>query len=141
MVKQKGQKRSFQGMNYPEVQRANSNHRALLRKEDQQWLKTNGYRNVGWDNVIRLYQKIAELLEQYRLEEVSLEELFLEADRIGQQYQTPEEVEAFNQQYAAAVSEIEGAIDQHFPDTVVEIIDFGKKTRPSARQRSGKVKR
>lgn len=41
-----------------------------------------------------------------------LEQLFLEADRIGSKYQTPEEIRAFNQRYAEVVDDINAIIDQ-----------------------------
>lgn len=126
MASQKSRKREFNGMGYGEVQRANSKKRTLLSKLHQSWLKANGYKNVGWDNVISLYQKVEELLAQSRLEEMDLEELFLEADRIGNKYQTPEERKEFEQQFSKEVSEIGDLIDQQFPDTEIEIVDFSR---------------
>ncbi|NJL22882.1 MAG: hypothetical protein HC895_21955 [Leptolyngbyaceae cyanobacterium SM1_3_5] len=125
------QKRQFSGLSYREVQRANSQNRKKLHKSDQKQLKTEGYKNTGWDHVIRLYQKIEELLDRYQYADLELDELFLEADRIGNKYLTSEEIEEYNQKLAKEVSEIEEAIDQQFPDAEVEIIDFGdrKKTR------------
>ncbi len=123
----KSQKR-FKGMSYGKVQQSNSNARSQLKQKDRQWLKDNGYRNVGWENVIALYQKIEELLEKYPLEDMSLEELFLEAERIGSKYQTPAEIEEFNQQFSKEVAEIGELIDRQFPDTEVEMIDFGQTT-------------
>lgn len=122
----KKRKHDFQGMSYCEVQRANSSNQTKLQSEARKWLKENGYRNVGWPNVIELYKKIEELLDKSRFEEMSLEELFLEADRIGNKYLTPEEIQAFNQQLAQEVSEISELIDQQFPDTEIEVIDFSK---------------
>lgn len=127
MAKQKYQKRKFSGMNYREVQRSNSVRRSQLTTSQQTWLKEKGYKNVGWDHVIRLYQKINELLAYPDEDEPTLEELFLEADRIGQKYQTPEEIEAFNQQMTAEVSAIADLIDQQFPETEGEVIDFSAK--------------
>ncbi|MBD3880579.1 hypothetical protein IFO70_02290 [Phormidium tenue FACHB-886] len=115
-------------MSYGKVQQSNSNARSQLKQKDRQWLKDNGYRNVGWENVIALYQKIEELLEKYPLEDMSLEELFLEAERIGSKYQTPAEIEEFNQQFSKEVAEIGELIDRQFPDTEVEMIDFGQTT-------------
>lgn len=61
MANQKSPKRTFKEMSYREVQRTNSENRSKLKKESQQWLKDNGYKNLGWDKVIDLYQKIEEL--------------------------------------------------------------------------------
>lgn len=79
----KSKKRNFNGLSYRETQRANSANRSKLQKEDQKWLRDNGYRNIGWDSVIDLYQKNKEFLDKYSLETLTLEELFLEVDRIG----------------------------------------------------------
>jgi hypothetical protein len=136
MASRKHQSRTFSGMGYPEVQRSNSIRRRKLPKTNQIWLKENGYKNVGWDNVIRLYQKINELLAQPDADdELTLEELFLEADLIGQKYQNREEIEAFNQQLAAEVSAISDLIDQQFPETEVEVIDYSQTTRSQAKTR------
>ncbi|NEP63848.1 MAG: hypothetical protein F6K31_44315 [Symploca sp. SIO2G7] len=127
MASRKRQSRTFSGMSYREVQRSNLTRRSRLPKTDQIWLKANGYKNVGWDNVTRLYQKINELLAQPDADdEPTLEQLFLEADRIGQKYQTPEEIEAFNQQMNTEVSAISDLIDQQFPETEVEVIDYSQ---------------
>ncbi|MCY7333057.1 MAG: hypothetical protein LH649_10465 [Pseudanabaena sp. CAN_BIN31] len=115
-------------MSYREVQLANSKNRVLLTKPDQQWLKKSGYKNVGWDKVILLYQKIEELIqEQDYLNDLSLGELFLEADRIGNKYLTPEEIADNNQKLAEVNNRINEQIDQAFPDTEDEVIDFGNK--------------
>lgn len=127
MASKKSQKRNFNGMSYAEVQHSNSEHRRKLEKDEQKWLKDNGYKNVGWDNVITLYQKIEEL-NKSPLKDMSLEELFLEADRIGSKYLTPEEITEFNQQLSKEVSEIGELIDKQFPDTEIEAIDFSQKT-------------
>jgi len=120
------QARTFEGMSYREVQRSNSENRDKLQKADRQWLKENGYKNVGWEFVIHLYQKIQAFLDQ---EDSTLEDLFLEADRIGNKYLTSEEIAAFNQQLSEVVSEISEEIDRQFPDTEVESIDFSKSTK------------
>lgn len=141
MASRKHQSRTFSGMGYTEVQRSNSIRRSKLPKTHQIWLKENGYKNVGWDNIIRLYQKINELLAQPDADdEPTLEELFLEADRIGQKYQTREEIEAFNQQLAAEVSTISDLIDQQFPETEVEVIDYSQTTRSQAKTRPSRKK-
>ncbi|MCU0550397.1 MAG: hypothetical protein MUC48_13695 [Leptolyngbya sp. Prado105] len=120
-------KRTFQGMSYRETQKANSQNRSQLSQESQKLLKSSGFKNVGWDNVIALYQRIEQLLNSDRLsEDLSLEELFLEVDRIGNKYQTQAEIEEFNQKFAQEVHEIGELVDQQFPDTEPEIIDFSK---------------
>jgi hypothetical protein len=87
MSNQKNQTKHFRSMTYREVQRANSKNRTELSKSDQQWLKQAGYQNVGWEKVIILFQKIEELSqERDDLDSLSLEDLFLEADRIGDKY-------------------------------------------------------
>jgi hypothetical protein len=141
MAKQKHQKPQFSGMSYREVQRSNSIRRNQLPQSQQTWLKDNGYKNVGWDNVIRLYQKINDLLADSDDDEPTLEELFLEADRIGKKYQTPEEIEAFNQQMAVEVSAIADLIDQQFPEPEGEVMDFSAKAGFRARNRQPRRKR
>lgn len=118
----KSKARNYQGLSYQALQKKNGQGRALLTKEQITWLKDNGYRNVGWDKVIQLYEKIALFLE---VEDSSLEELFLEADRIGNKYQSVEEVAAFQQAMAETAEEISVAIDQQFPPgDAIEMIDF-----------------
>jgi hypothetical protein len=121
--------RKFKGLSYREVQRHNSAQRGKLKPEEQKWLKENSYKNVGWDNVIHLYEKIEEFLEQNQIEDLSLEELFLEADRIGNKYLTNQEIEDFNQKLSQEVNEISELIDQQFPDTEIEVIDFNQPTQ------------
>lgn len=131
MARKKTKKRLFSGMSYRDVQRSNSDRRGKLPQKDQKWLKEKGYRNVGWDNVIKLYQKINELLIQPTSEEDTLEELFLQADRIGNKYQTPEEIAAFNQQLLTEVNEISDEIDRQFPNSEMEFIDYSQSSRKS----------
>ncbi|MEQ8752705.1 hypothetical protein [Coleofasciculus sp. G1-WW12-02] len=141
MASQKHQSRTFSGMGYREVQQSNSIRRNKLPKTDRIWLKENGYKNVGWDNVIQLYQKINELPAQPDADdEPTLEELFLEADRIGQKYQTLEEIEAFNQEMAAEVNAVSDLVDQQFPETEVEVIDYSQTSRFSAKNRQSRNK-
>jgi hypothetical protein len=136
------QKRTFNGMSYAQVQRANSENRRKLEKDEQQWLKTNGYKNVGWNHVIQLYEKIEEFLEASPFKDMSLEELFLEADRIGNKYLEPEDITNFNQQLAKEVSEIGELIDRQFPDTTIEVIDFSQPTaKKSPKKRNQKTYR
>lgn len=131
MARKKTKKRLFSGMSYRDVQRSNSDRRGKLPQKDQKWLKEKGYRNVGWDNVIKLYQKINELLIQPTSEEDTLEELFLQADRIGNKYQTSEEIAAFNQQLLTEVNEISDEIDRQFPNSEMEFIDYSQPSRKS----------
>ena len=128
MPTSKKTKRTFQGLTYVQVQRKNSDNRRKLSSDDQQWLKANGYRNVGWESVIQLFEKIEELLEKQKISELSLEELFLEIDSIGNKYQTTEEIQAFNQALAEQVERISELVDQQFPDTEIEVIDFSTST-------------
>jgi hypothetical protein len=124
MTSQKKSIRKFKGMSYREIQSDNSKNRMKLKKDEQKWLKDNNYKNVGWNNVIELYQKIREILEKDKFNEMTLEELFLEADRIGNKYQTQEEIKTFNQTLAEEVNKIAESIDRQFPDTENEVIDF-----------------
>jgi len=128
MTDKKTKKRSFKGMSYRYVQRANSKNRSKLHKEDQVLIKEKHYKNIGWDNVINLYQKIEEFLNKYHIEDLTLEELFLEVDRIGNKYLTIQEIENFNQNFSKEVNEIAEEIDKQFPDTEIEFIDFSKQT-------------
>ena len=124
MAKQKSRARTFNGMSYREAQRSNSESRSKLQKEDRKWLKNHHYKNAGWENVIAFYQKVQEFLDKYRLNDWSLEDLFLEADRIGNKYQTREEIEEFHQKMAQEVNEIAEELDRQFPDTEAEVIDY-----------------
>ena len=119
--------KQFNGFSYREVQQSNTERRPLLPKNNQQWLKANGYKNLGWDNVIRLYQKISEFLDGIIPEDPTLEELFLQADRIGNKYLSDQEIAEFNQKLAKEVGEISELIDIQFPDTEIEIIDFSNR--------------
>lgn len=140
MASNKSQKRNFQGMSYGELQRTNSKNRIKLDQETQKWLKSNSYKNSGWQNVINLYYKIEELRDKSLFEDMSLEELFLEADRIGNKYQTPEEKAEFNQQLSQQVTEIGELIDKQFPDTEIEIVDYSKNlTKPTQKKRHQKT--
>ena len=136
MAKKKSKKRLFSGMSYREVQQSNSNRRNKLPKKEQKWLKENGYRNLGWDNVIKLYQKINDFLHSSSSEDPSLEDLFLKADEIGNKYQTSQEIEAFNQALRSEVEEISDAIDQQFPDTECEFADYSKHSHIASKRRT-----
>lgn len=142
MASKKSQKRNFQGMSYSEVQRTNSQNRIKLNNQDKTWLKSNQYKNVGWQNVINLYQKIEELLDKSQFADMSLEELFLEADRIGDKYQTPQEKDEFNQQLSQKVAEIAELIDKQFPDNEIEVIDYSQNlTKQIQKKRNQKTYR
>ena len=132
-------KKTFNKMSYREVQSANTLNRSKLSKKDQQELKHNQYKNVGWDNVISLYQKIEELLDP--LKDLTLEDLFLEADRVGNKYQSSQEIQEFNQHLAKEVNEVLEAIDRQFPDTEIEIIDFGSSDHRPQKSRSSRISR
>ncbi|MDF5737643.1 MULTISPECIES: hypothetical protein [unclassified Nostoc] len=122
----KSKKRNFRGMSYRVVQLANSKNRNKLHKKDQTWLKEEFYKNIGWENVIKLYQKVEEFIDNYQLEELTLEELFIEADRIGNKYLTNQEIKEYNQSLSREVNEVAEEIDKQFPDTEMEFIDFSK---------------
>lgn len=138
MVNKNNKKIKFNGMSYREIQSLNSEKRNTLKKEDQKWLRDNGYRNVGWDNIINLYQKIKDFLDKYPLKDLTLEELFLEADRIGNKYLTTQEIEEFNYKLSKEVNEIAEEIDKQFPNTEIEVIDFRSKTKPYYRRKSNR---
>ena len=127
-------------MKYRKVQKNNSKNRNKLKKEEQQWLKDNNYKNIGWNNVINLYQKIEELLDKAKIDDLTLEELFLEADRIGNKYLTSQEIQDFNQKLSKEVNEIAEEIDKQFPETEVEIIDFSQQNTKKYRKRLNRKK-
>lgn len=118
--------RAFRGMNYRKVQRKNSRDRQQLTKENQTWLKQHNYRNLGWSNVIELYEKIRELQEQETVRSLSLEELFIESDRIGNKYIENQEINQRHQRIAQELDEIADIIDSQYPDKTLEIIDYSK---------------
>ncbi|MEM9215594.1 MAG: hypothetical protein AAGD25_14780 [Cyanobacteria bacterium P01_F01_bin.150] len=120
----KQKKRLFDGMGYREVQRSNSVRRKRLSKQKQNLLKQNGYNNIGWDNVINLYQRINEILADDTDDGDTLEDLFLKADRIGSKYQTVDEIKTFQSKMAQEVEAISDKIDTQFPEPDVEYIDF-----------------
>jgi predicted Rossmann fold nucleotide-binding protein DprA/Smf involved in DNA uptake len=124
MVSQKHQLKTFEGMKYRQVQRKNSQNKKLLVKDQQQWLKENGYRNIGWQNIIDLFKKIKEIQESENIASLSLEELFIEADRIGNKYLDSQEVHQHNLIIAKELNEIANIIDEQFPDNTVEVIDY-----------------
>ncbi|MEM7593977.1 MAG: hypothetical protein AAF383_21135 [Cyanobacteria bacterium P01_A01_bin.83] len=126
MSSKKSSARTFRGMNYRKVQRKNSRDRQQLTKENQTWLKHHNHRNIGWVNIIELYEKIRELQEQEKVKNLSLEELFIEADRIGNKYLKSKEINQRHQRIARELDEIANIIDSQYPDQIVEIIDYSK---------------
>ncbi|MFM6845931.1 MAG: hypothetical protein ACKPKS_19455 [Dolichospermum sp.] len=79
---------------------------------------------------------------KYQVEDLTLEELFLEADRIGNKYLTEEEIQDFNQKLAKELNEISEEIDKQFPQTEIEIIDFSQNTKSKpAKKRNQKTYR
>ena len=126
MSSKKRSARTFQNMNYRKVQRKNKRDRQQLSKENQIWLKEHKYRNVGWNDVIKLFEKIRELQEQETIKSLSLEELFIEADRIGNKYLDSQEINQRNQIIARELDEIADIIDHQYPNHIVEIIDYSK---------------
>jgi hypothetical protein len=119
-------KKEFNGMSYRQVQRSNSGNKSKITSEEVELLKNSGYKNVRWEKVTQLYLKIQEMLTSPYRENWSLDELFLEADRIGLKYQSVDEIATFEQQFTMLSQEIDDEIDRHFPDTEVEIIDFSR---------------
>jgi hypothetical protein len=139
MTTKKSKPRHFNGLSYRQVQRANSQRYLQLSKAEQKAIKIQKLKNVGWENVIKLYEKLDELPEPNKFEDFSLEDLFLEADRIGNKYLSQAEIVDFNQTLAQQVSEIAEIIDEQFPSLEAEFIDFRKHaTKVSARSRSSK---
>lgn len=122
----KKKKITFEGMTYRKVKPKKSRDREGLTKENQQWLKNNNYCNIGGNNVISLFKKIKDLQEQEIIKKSSLEELFFEADRIGNKYLTSKEINQRNLRIAQELNEIADLIDSQFPDNTVEAIDYSK---------------
>ncbi|QHG20015.1 hypothetical protein A6V25_13065 [Nostoc sp. ATCC 53789] len=85
---------------------------------------------------MRLYHKIKEFLDKYQFDDLTLEELFLEADRIGNKYLTSQEIQETNYNLAKEVNEIAEEIDKQYPDTEIEIIDFSNKTKKTYRRQA-----
>lgn len=129
MASKQNPAKTFNGMTYREVQKHNSTQRSQLPKVEQKQIKQAGLRNVGWLNVIDLYNHIETLQAKLSDELPNLETLFLEADRIGNKYQTDAERQAFTEKMAAVSTEMSEIIDQQFPDTEAEIISFKGKQK------------
>ncbi|MEH1897459.1 MAG: hypothetical protein V7K94_19555 [Nostoc sp.] len=136
MTDRKSKKIIFNGMSYRDTQHVNSKNRNKLKQEDIRWLKTEDYKNVGWNNVIILYHKIKDFLEKYEFDDLTLEELFLESDRIGNKYLTTQEIQETNHKLSKEVNEIAEEIDKQFPDTEIEFIDFSNKTKKTYRKQN-----
>lgn len=126
MANKKNKVRTFEGMRYRQVQRKNSRNRKLLLKEQQKWLKDRGFLNVGWNNIIDLFKKIKEIQQEENIKSLSLEELFLEADRIGNKYLDTKEINQRNLAIAKEVNQIADIIDEQFTDNTVETIDYAQ---------------
>ena len=126
MSRKKTSVRTFKGMKYRKVQRKNTRDRQQLTKEHQTWLKEHKYRNLGWNNIIKLFEKIRELQEQETVKSLSLEELFIEADRIGNKYLDSKEINHRHLRIARELDEIADIIDHQYPDNTVEVIDYSK---------------
>jgi hypothetical protein len=118
------QVRFYNGMKYRQLQSYNTQKRQSLTEEKKQWLKSNDYRNIGWEKIIKLYEKITEFLLKDSLQDISLEDIFLEADRIGNKYQNSEEIHKLNQQLSQINQEISDEIDKHFPDDEIVFLNF-----------------
>ena len=56
----------------------------------------------------------------------TLETLLLKADQIGNKYQTVEERNTFEKEWAKVVEEVSIIIDQQFPESEMEYIDFSQ---------------
>lgn len=118
-------KKLYKGMSYRKLQRWNKEHRSLLEKKHQIWLKQNSYQNIGWDRVIKLHEKILGLKRETEIHNMSLEELFLESDRIGEKYQTSQEKKDFQEKFQHIIESISIVAEKIFPDDEVEFVDFG----------------
>jgi predicted Rossmann fold nucleotide-binding protein DprA/Smf involved in DNA uptake len=125
----KNKTRTFKRMGYRQVQRKNSRNRKLLIKEQQKWLKDKGYKNVGWNDVINLYNKLQEIQQEENIKSLSLEELFIEADRIGNKYLDSKEINQRNLAIAKELNQIADLVDEQFPDNTVEVIDYAHVSR------------
>ena len=134
-MSKKNKPRTFQRMGYRKLQRKNSRNRKLLNKEHQQWLKDHGYKNVGWENLISLYQKIEELQREEQINDLSLEELFLEADRIGNKYLSGQEIHEQQQKIAAELNEIAEILDTQLPPQQPEVVDYSQSKRVTKKRR------
>ena len=126
MASIKNKARTFNKMKYHQVQRKNSRNRKLLAKEQQRFLKDNGYRNLGWENVINLFNQIQDIQQTESIKNLSLEELFIEADRIGNKYCDSKENNRRNLKISQELNEIADIIDAQFADRTAEVIDYSQ---------------
>jgi predicted Rossmann fold nucleotide-binding protein DprA/Smf involved in DNA uptake len=117
--------KKYQEKTYRQLQNFNSKNRNELNKENQTWLKVNKYKNIGWNKVVELFDKIEELQDKEKIQDWSLEELFLESDRIGNKYLSNQEINDFNCNLAKKVQKISDIVDIQFPpDETIEIINY-----------------
>jgi hypothetical protein len=120
-------KKVFNGMTYRQVQRYNSENRNKLQPAEIQLLKNNGYKNVGWEKIIQLHEKIQDIASSPYQQNWSISELFVEADRIGNKYQSVEDISTFGQKLSKFIQEIDDETEKYFPDMEAEIIDFSRR--------------
>ncbi len=139
MISQKNKPRTYLRMGYRKLQRKNTRNRNLLSKDHQKWLKDHNYKNVGWEQIISLYQKILDLQREEQINDLSLEELFLEADRVGNKYLSGQEIQAQQQKIAVELNEITEILDTQLPPQQAEVIDYSQK-KMSKKNRSRRVK-
>jgi hypothetical protein len=132
-------KRTYRDLDYPALQAQNSQQRAQLSLEQRRHLQQQGYKNVGWEKVIALAERLEQLRMPGEFADWSLDELFLEAERVGDRYQTPDEIARHRDQMAVETAAIEALIEQQFPDPDPEVIDFAH--RPSRPAASGTIRR
>jgi hypothetical protein len=121
-------RKEFQGLGYRQLQRVNSTQKQQLQAEELITLKNEGHKNTGWESIICLQRRIQELLTSVYRAGWDLDQLFLEADRIGQKYQSPTEIAVYEEKITLLSVEIDDVIDEQFPDTEVEIISFSGKS-------------
>lgn len=126
MNRNKRKTKTFARLNYRQIQKKNSHDRLQLTTENQKWLKEHNYKNRGWSNVISLFKKIKELKDKENIKKLSLEELFIEADFVGNKYFSDQEINSRNLRIAQELNDIAEIIDAQFPDTTREIIDYSK---------------
>jgi hypothetical protein len=124
MSKKKLNKITYVGFGYRELQKENGVLRQKLKADIRAWLKVNNYRNIGWINVIALFDKLNEIVVD-KLSDSSLEDLFSEVEQIGNKYQSSEEIQAFQTAMEIEAESMSEIIDRLFPDTEPESIDFG----------------
>jgi hypothetical protein len=139
MANNQRQKKQIDGMGYRELQRYNSERKAKLPKTDQKLLKQQGYRNVGWTDVLKLHEKINALLTP-EPDLPSLEDLFLAAERIGNKYQTQAEITVFNQKLADEADAIADLVDIQFPEPEFEFVDYSQTSRVPVKPQKTKRK-